>query len=115
MSIGDIAVDWAHGEIIWIGPGENNSSRSSYSGVGIYCSEDLGETWEYKGLPESHHIGRIILHPTDQLTIWVAALGHLYSPNKERGVYKSIDGGNLWQKTLYFNENAGAIDLVIEE
>ncbi|MFK8008421.1 MAG: WD40/YVTN/BNR-like repeat-containing protein [Saprospiraceae bacterium] len=114
MTIGDIAVDWTN-NIIWVGTGENNSSRSSYSGVGIYKSSDDGKTWEHKGLPESHHIGRIVLHPTDKNIAWVAALGHLYSPNKERGIYKTSDGGNTWEQTLFVNENSGGIDLIISQ
>jgi photosystem II stability/assembly factor-like uncharacterized protein len=113
MTIGDIAVDWKHGEIIWVGTGENNSSRSSYSGVGMFKSVDQGKTWEYKGLGESHHIGRIILNPDDANTIFVAALGHLYSANDERGVYKTKDGGTTWKKTLFIDKNTGAIDLAI--
>lgn len=114
MTIGDIAVDWKN-NVIWIGTGENNSSRSSYSGVGIFKSTDDGKTWEYKGLPESHHIGRIILHPTNPNIAWVAALGHLYSPNKERGIYMTADGGATWEQTLFENENAGGIDLVVSQ
>ncbi|MEL4419699.1 hypothetical protein, partial [Shewanella algae] len=79
--------------IIWVGTGEVNSSRSSYAGMGVYKSSDNGKSWEWLGLPESHHIGKIQLHPTNPNVAWVAALGHLYSPNKERGVYKTIDGG----------------------
>lgn len=113
LTIGDIAVDWER-DIIWIGTGENNSSRSSYAGIGMYKSEDGGKTWQHKGLEETHHIGRIIRHPTDPNIVWVAALGHLYSPNKERGVYKTTDGGNTWQQTLFVNENAGGVDLIID-
>ena len=113
LTIGDIAVDWDK-DVIWIGTGENNSSRSSYAGVGMYKSEDGGKTWAHKGLTETHHIGRIIQHPTDPNTVWVAALGHLYSPNKERGVYKTTDGGDTWQHTLFVNENAGGVDLIID-
>ncbi len=112
MTIGDIAVDWAN-NVIWIGTGENNSSRSSYAGTGVYKSTDKGKTWQWMGLPESHHIGRIIFHPEDMNTAWVAALGHLYSPNKERGVYKTTDGGKTWKQTLAIDENTGAIDLEI--
>lgn len=112
MTIGDIAVNWQT-NTIWIGTGENNSSRSSYAGVGIYKSSDNGKTWAYMGLPESHHIGRIILHPTNPEIVWVAALGHLYSANEERGVYKTTDGGKTWTKTLFINKNAGIIDLII--
>ncbi|MEM9918247.1 MAG: glycosyl hydrolase [Bacteroidota bacterium] len=113
MTVGDIAVDWKQNHI-WVGTGEVNSSRSSYAGVGIYLSTDGGKNWVHKGLSESHHIGRIILHPTDPNTLWVAVLGHLYSPNKERGIYKSSDGGKTWTQTLFVNENTGAVDLIID-
>ena len=113
MSIGDIAVDWER-NIIWVGTGEVNSSRSSYSGIGMFRSEDGGITWEYRGLPESHHIGRVVLHPTDPNTLWVAALGHLYSPNQERGVYKTNNGGKSWEQVLFVDGNTGAVDLVLD-
>lgn len=113
MTIGDIAVKWYGSRVIWIGTGEVNSSRSSYAGNGVYKSSDNGKTWEYLGLPESHHIGKIQLHPTDPNTAWVAALGHLYSPNKERGVYKTIDGGKTWKLTLAVDENTGAVEMDI--
>ena len=82
LTIGDIAINW-QAKIIWVGTGEVNSSRSSYAGIGMYKSTDNGKHWEYLGLPESHHIGKIQLHPTDANTAWVAALGHLFSFNKE--------------------------------
>jgi photosystem II stability/assembly factor-like uncharacterized protein len=112
LTIGDIAVNWKT-RTIWVGTGEVNSSRSSYAGMGIYKSNNNGKSWEYLGLPESHHIGKIQLHPTDNNTAWVAVLGHLYSPNKERGVYKTSDGGKTWKQTLYVDENTGAVDLDI--
>ena len=114
MTIGDIAVDWNNGEIIWVGTGENNSSRSSYSGTGIYKSNDKGKTWQHIGLAETHHTGRIIISQDDPSTVWVAALGHLYSPNKERGIYKTTDGGKTWKQTLFIDDNTGAIDLAID-
>ena len=98
---------------IWIGTGEANSSRSSYSGLGVYKSSDNGKTWEHLGLPESHHIGKINLHPTDHNIAWVAVLGHLYSPNNERGIYKTTDGGKTWKQTLFVDENTGAADMEI--
>ncbi|MBX9784891.1 MAG: hypothetical protein K2X48_16495 [Chitinophagaceae bacterium] len=111
MTIGDIAVKWYGERIIWVGSGEVNSSRSSYAGNGVYKSKDNGKTWEYLDLPESHHIGKIQLHPTDPNTAWVAALGHLYSPNKERGVFKTTDGGKTWKQTLFVDENTGAVEM----
>jgi photosystem II stability/assembly factor-like uncharacterized protein len=114
LTIGDIAVDWSAGKrTIWVGTGEVNSSRSSYAGIGVYKSSDNGKTWEYLGLPDSHHIGKIQLHPTDNNTAWVAVLGHLYSPNKERGVYKTTDGGKTWKQTLYIDDTTGAVEMDI--
>lgn len=113
MTIGDIAVDWER-NTIWLGSGEVNSSRSSFAGMGMYKSIDGGTNWTYTGLPESHHIGRIILHPSDPNIAWVAVLGHLYSPNRERGIYQTTDGGKTWEQTLFVDENTGAVDLVID-
>jgi Sortilin, neurotensin receptor 3, len=111
-SLGDIAVNWAT-KTIWAGTGESNSSRSSYSGNGVYKSTNGGKSWQYLGLPESHHIGRIILHPSDTNIAWVAVLGHLYSPNAERGVYKTIDGGKTWKQTLQIDDNTGVAEMDI--
>ncbi len=115
ITIGDIAVDWTNPSAtkIWVGTGENNSSRSSYSGTGLYYSSNSGKTWEKRGLEESHHIGKILIHPTNPNTVWVAVIGHLYSPSQDRGVYKTTDGGKSWKKTLFINENTGVIDLFI--
>ncbi len=110
--IGDIAVNWEK-KIIWIGTGEANSSRSSYSGIGVYKSNNNGKTWQNLGLPESHHIGKVQLHPTNENIAWVAVLGHLYSSNKERGIYKTEDGGKTWRQTLFVDENTGAVDMDI--
>ena len=112
MTIGDIAVDWEN-DIIYVGSGENNSSRSSYSGYGMFKSSDNGESWENIGLTETHHIGRILIHPSEPNTLWVAALGHLYSENSERGIYKSTDGGKSWSKTLFVNNRTGIVELIM--
>jgi photosystem II stability/assembly factor-like uncharacterized protein len=112
LTIGDIAVNWKTGTI-WVGTGEVNSSRSSYAGLGVYKSRDKGKTWQYLGLPESHHIGKIQLHPIDDNIAWVAVLGHLYSPSRERGVYKTTDGGSTWKQTLFIDDQTGVVDLDI--
>ena len=113
LIIGDIAVNWKE-KTIWVGTGEVNSSRSSYAGMGVYKSSNDGKSWEYLGLPESHHIGKIQLHPTDPNTAWVAVLGHLYSENKERGIYKTSDGGKTWKQTLFIDANTGGIDIDVD-
>ena len=114
LTIGAIAVNWQTHEI-WVGTGEANSSRSSYAGIGVFKSTDKGKSWQYMGLPESHHIGKIILHPSDHNIAWVAVLGHLYSPNEERGIYKTMDGGKTWKQTLFVDTNTGAVDLAINQ
>ncbi len=110
QNIGDIAVDWNNGTI-WVGTGENNSSRSSYAGIGILKSTDKGKTWENVGLLDSHHIGRILINPKNPNEVLVGAIGHLYSPNSERGIFKTTDGGKTWSKTLFIDENTGIIDI----
>ncbi len=113
MTIGDIGVHWAS-RTIWVGTGEANSSRSSYAGTGVYLSKNNGQDWQHLGLTESHHIGRIVCHPTDSNTAWVAVLGHLYTTNPERGVYLTRDGGRSWQHTLSVNDSTGVIDLILD-
>jgi photosystem II stability/assembly factor-like uncharacterized protein len=111
--MGDIAVNWKT-RTIWVGTGEVNSSRSSYAGTGVYKSSNNGKTWEYLGLPESHHIGKILLDPSNPNIAWVAAMGHLYSANKERGVYKTSDGGRTWKQTLAIDANTGVVDMDLD-
>lgn len=114
MTLGAVAVDWKTGTI-WLGTGEANASRSSYSGIGVYKSIDKGKTWQHlPGLDETHHIGRIVLHPTDPNVAWVAAVGHLYTPNRERGIYKTTDGGKSWKQTLFIDDKTGAIDVDLD-
>ncbi|MDX2306211.1 MAG: glycosyl hydrolase [Microscillaceae bacterium] len=113
LTVGDIALSPANAQTIWVGTGENNSSRSSYAGFGIYKSENGGKDWIHCGLENTQHIGRIVCHPTELNTAWVAAIGALYSHNPERGVFKTIDGGKTWKKTLFINDSTGVIDLVV--
>ena len=99
-SIGDIAVAPSDDNIVWIGTGEANIRNSTYYGDGVYKSTDAGRTWTHMGLAESHHIGRVLIHPTNPDIVYVAAQGHLYSENPERGVYRTTDGGRTWEKSL---------------
>jgi photosystem II stability/assembly factor-like uncharacterized protein len=117
FSIGDVAVAPSNPDILWLGSGEANNSRSTYWGDGVYKSADAGKTWRNMGLKESHHIGRILINPANPDTVYVAALGHLYSENAERGVYKTTDGGILWTKVLNLvadGRTIGVVDLVMD-
>ncbi len=115
FTIGDIAIAPSDPNIIWVGTGENNSSRSSYAGTGVYKSTDGGKTWKYMGLGETHHIGRILIHPKNPDIVYVAAIGHLYTYDNARGLYKTTDGGKTWQKLpLPTNEKVGVIDIAMD-
>jgi photosystem II stability/assembly factor-like uncharacterized protein len=111
---GAIAIDPQNSDTIWIGGGESNIFRSSMAGTGVYRSNDAGKTWAHVGLADTHHIARIVVHPQDSQTVWVAAGGHEWTPNKERGVFKTTDGGETWNKVLYEGELVGANDLVVD-
>jgi photosystem II stability/assembly factor-like uncharacterized protein len=100
FSIGAIAVAPNDPKVLYLGSGEGNNSRSSYWGDGVYKSTDAGASWTNVGLPESQHIGRVVIHPTNPDLVYVAALGHLYSENEERGLYRTTDGGGSWEKVL---------------
>lgn len=113
-SIGDIAVAPSNPEIIWVGTGEANIFRSSMAGTGVYRSLDAGKTWEHMGLAAAHIIPRIVIHPKNPDIVYVAASGHEWTYNEERGVYRTTDGGKTWKKVLYINEEIGAIDLVMD-
>lgn len=107
ISLGAVAVDQRDTSIVWLGSGEANNSRSSYWGDGIYKSTDGGQNWENMGLPESHHIGRVLIDPNNSNVVYVAALGHLYSENPERGLYKTTNGGQSWDKVLEIQREDG--------
>ncbi|MFT5761669.1 MAG: photosystem II stability/assembly factor-like uncharacterized protein [Polaribacter sp.] len=112
QNVGDIAVDWKNGTI-WVGTGESNSSRSSYPGIGILKSSDKGKTWKNVGLTDSHHIGRIIINKNNPNEVIVGVVGHLYSTNKQRGIYKTTDGGKTWKNTLFIDDMTGVIDISV--
>ncbi len=113
QNIGDFDVDWNNRTII-VGTGENNSSRSSYSGIGILKSNDNGKNWENIGLSDSHHIGKVKINPNNPDEIIVGVLGHLYSTNEQRGIFKTINGGKTWEKKLEIDEKTGIIDIDID-
>ncbi|MGB8953049.1 MAG: hypothetical protein WCC06_10350 [Candidatus Aminicenantales bacterium] len=114
LSIGDIAIAESDPNIVWVGTGEANIFRASIAGIGVYKSADGGKTWQYMGLAGTQTIGRILIHPTEPETVYVAASGHEWTYNPDRGVFKTTDGGQTWQKILYINEKVGAIDLVMD-
>lgn len=113
QNIGAIAVHWKT-RTIWVGTGENNSSRSSYAGIGILKSTDNGNTWANVGLKDSHHIGSIVINPNNPEEVVIAVIGHLYSPNKQRGIFKTTDGGRTWKQSLFISENTGVIDVKVQ-
>jgi photosystem II stability/assembly factor-like uncharacterized protein len=113
FGIGDFGIS-ADGQTIWVGTGEANSQRTSYQGTGVFKSVDGGKTWQNMGLHDTNHIGRLILHPKDPNTVYVAALGHLYSDNEERGVFKTSDGGKTWTHSLKINDQTGVVDLAMD-
>lgn len=113
-SIGAVAVAPSDPNVIYVGGGEVTLRGNVSSGSGMYKSIDAGKTWDFIGLPESRHIPRVRIHPTNPDIVYAAVLGNIYKPTQERGVYKSTDGGKSWRRTLFANANAGAVDLVID-
>jgi photosystem II stability/assembly factor-like uncharacterized protein len=111
-AVGAVAIAPSNSQVVWMGTGDQANTRSSYSGKGVFKSTDAGQTWQFMGLPDSHHIARIVIHPTNPDIVYVAAIGHLFSNNEERGVFRTLDGGKSWKKVLYVNDGVGAIDLV---
>jgi photosystem II stability/assembly factor-like uncharacterized protein len=113
-SIGDVAIAPSDPSLVYVGTGEANNRQSSSFGAGMYRSTDGGETFSYIGLRETQSIARVLVHPSDPMVAWVAAVGHLFGPNPERGVYKTTDGGATWSHVLQVDENTGATDLVMD-
>jgi photosystem II stability/assembly factor-like uncharacterized protein len=113
-SIGDIAIAPSDQRVVYVGMGEPNNRQSSTIGNGVYATRDGGRTWEHLGLDETQSIGRVAVHPKDPNTVYVAALGHLFGPNEERGLYKSTDGGKTWTKSKYIDADTGFSDLAID-
>src|SRR5437762_305322 len=113
-SIGDIAIAPSNPDIVWVGTGEANNRQSSSFGDGIYKSTDAGASFTKMGLADSQSISRIVIDPKDPNVVYVAVLGHLFGPNKERGVFKTTDGGKTWNNVKFIDENTGFTDLVMD-
>jgi photosystem II stability/assembly factor-like uncharacterized protein len=113
-SVGSVAVAPTDPTILYVGMGENTVRGNVSEGFGMWRSDDGGRSWRNLGLKDTRHIIRIVIHPKNPDIVWVAALGHLFGPNKERGVFKTTDGGKTWRRVLYADEQSGAVDLVME-
>ena len=113
-TFGDLAIAPSDPDILYAGTGEQQNRQSTSWGNGVYRSDDAGASWRHLGLEETHHTGRVQVHPTDPDIVYVGALGNLWRSSPERGVYRSRDGGRSWDKVLYVDEHTGAIDLVID-
>jgi photosystem II stability/assembly factor-like uncharacterized protein len=115
LGIGDIALAPSNPDIIWLGSGESLKKARNFTmpGTGVFRSQDGGETWQNMGLHDSYHIGEIAVHPSDPDILYVAVLGHFWSTNTNRGLYRTVDGGKTWEHVLYVNERTGANDVVI--
>ena len=113
-SIGAIAVSKSDPNVIYVGGGEKTVRGNVSSGYGIWKSVDAGKTWQASGLPQSRHVPRIAIHPTNHNIVYAGVLGNIYKPTQERGVYKSTDGGKTWKKMLFSNEHAGVVDLIMD-
>ena len=113
-SVGAIAVAPSDPNVIYVGMGERDPRGNFSHGDGVYKSTDAGKTWTHVGLADTRQIGKIRVHPNDPDLVYVAALGHIYGPNEERGLYRSKDGGATWEKILYVNETTGAVDLELD-
>lgn len=114
QTIGDLGVAPSDSNVVWVGTGEKNSLRSQWWGDGVYKSTDGGKKWTNMGLKDTRSIGRIVIHPTDPDVVYVAALGHLWGPNAERGIYKTSDGGATWSRLLFVNDTTGFVDLEMD-
>ena len=114
VSVGDVTIAQSHPDIVWVGTGESTCRNSVTIGDGVYKTTDGGKTWTNMGLKETRHISRIIINPGDPNIVFVAAMGHLWGPNADRGIFKTVDGGKTWKKTLYVDENTGCADLAMD-
>lgn len=114
QSIGAITVDQKNPDIVWVGTGESNMRNSVSIGTGLYKTMDGGDSWQKVGLDNTEHISKIVIDPTDDKTVYVAAPGPLWSDGEDRGLYKTIDGGETWEKILYIDNKTGCADIILD-
>ena len=114
FSVSVVTVSDDDPNLVWVGTGEPHMARSSFAGTGVFKSTDGAKTWKHMGLTDTHHIGRVLIDPKDSNVVYVAALGHQYSNNKQRGVFKTTDGGETWKKVLYISEKVGVVEVAID-
>jgi len=114
LTVGDIAIDPQNTDVVYIGTGEANGGHNNFPGGGVFKSTDAGLTWNFLGLEETTSIGRMLVHPTNSNIVYLAAIGSYFSPNNERGIYKSTDGGSSWNKSLFVSDSTGAIDIIMD-
>lgn len=113
-AIGDLAVAPSNSDVVWVGTGEVLMARSALPGMGVFKSTDAGKTWRNMGLTDSHHIGRVLIDPNDENIVFAAVIGHQSSPNRERGLFRTVDGGEAWDHVLYIDEQTSVIDIAFE-
>lgn len=113
-TFGDISISRSNPDIVYAGTGEQQNRQSSSYGNGVYRSEDGGDSWRHLGLEETRHTGKVVIHPTDPDVVFVGALGNLWAPSADRGVYRSTNGGNSWEKVLFVDDFTGVIDMAID-
>ena len=114
FSLSVVTVSDKDPNLVWVGTGEPHMARSSFAGTGVFKSTDGAKTWKHMGLVDTHHIGRVLIDPKDPNVVYVAALGHQYTYNKERGLFKTTDGGKTWQKSLYISEKVGVVEVAMD-
>ena len=114
FSVSVVTVSDEDPDLVWVGTGEPHMARSSFAGTGVFKSTDGAKTWKHMGLTDTHHIGRVLIDPEDSDVVYVAALGHQYTYNEQRGVFKTTDGGQTWEKVLYISEKVGVVEIAMD-
>src|SRR5437660_12819271 len=112
-SIGALALAPSNPNVVWVGTGEGNPRNDVVDGRGVFMSPDAGKSWQFMGLGDVGQVSQIVIDPANPDIVFVAALGHVWAPNPERGVYRTADGGKTWQKVLFVNDSTGAVHLVM--